>query len=142
MPFSLNLNKSTCYLSLCLSPNFSLLETAEPSGYWSLWGTVRSSPCQSPSVAPTAAHLFTAGLRKQETRDCKRIKILLGVCPSSHRCEDPLPYPEVFWNLSLRRVSFLLSLCFTAPVSSMPGLLSLPLRWVFFTFSFRCRSVC
>ena len=50
------------------------------------------SPCQSPSVAPTATHLFTGGLRRQETRDCKGIKILLAVCLSSHKSEDILTY--------------------------------------------------
>ena len=50
------------------------------------------------------------GSRKQEMRDCKGIKILLVICPSSHRSEDLLPQPEVFWNLSLSCVSFLLSL--------------------------------
>ena len=42
--------------------------------YWgpadkSLWGTLRRSPCQSPSLAPTAAHLFVGvqGNKKWET---------------------------------------------------------------------------
>ena len=77
------------------------------------------------------------GLSKQETRDCKGIKILLGICPFSHRCEDLLPLLEVFWNLRLSHVSFLLSLFFPVPVSSTLGFLSLPLCWVFFLFSFR-----
>ena len=45
--------------------------------------------------------------------------------------EDLLPYPEVFWNLRLSRVGFLLSSFFAALVSSRTGL---PLRWVFFAF--------
>ena len=48
--------------------------------------------------------------RRQETRDCKGIKILLAICPSSHRGEDFLHQPEVFWNLGLSCASFLLSL--------------------------------
>ena len=39
--------------------------------------------------------------------DCLGIKILWAICPPSHRGEDPLPYPEVFWNLRLSHVSFL-----------------------------------
>ena len=31
------------------------------------------------------------GLMKQETRDCKEMKILLGIGPSNHRSEDLLP---------------------------------------------------
>ena len=58
---------------------------------WNLQNTLGSSPCQSSSMAPTATHLFTEGSRKQETRDCKGIKILLSICPSSHRGEDFLP---------------------------------------------------
>ena len=49
------------------------------------------------------------GLRKQEMRDCKGIKILLAICPSSHRSEDLLPIPEVLWNPRLSHVSFLLN---------------------------------
>ena len=51
-----------------------------------------------------------------------------------------LPKPEAFWNLGLSHMSFLLSLFFTVLVSSMMGLLSVPLLWVFFTFHFYCRS--
>ena len=54
---------------------------------------------------------------------------MLGICSSSHRSEDLLPQPEVFWNLRLSHVSFLLSSFFTVPVSSTMGLLSLPLCW-------------
>ena len=38
------------------------------------------------------------------------MKILLAICPSSHRGEDFLPQPKVFWNLRLNHMSFLLSL--------------------------------
>ena len=76
------------------------MEPSGPTGEW---------PLQSPSVSPTAARLFGGGLRKQEMRDCKGIKVLLGMCPSSHRGEDLLPLPEDFWNLRLSLVSFLLS---------------------------------
>ena len=79
-----------------------------------------------------AARLFTGGSRKQETRDCKGT--------SRHRSEDILPSLEVFWNLRLSCVSFLLTSFFAVLVSSTMGLLSLPLRWVFFTFSFYHRS--
>ena len=43
-------------------------------------------------------------------KDCKGIKILLAICPSRHRSEDLLPQLELFWNLRLSSVSFLLSL--------------------------------
>jgi len=42
-------------------------------------------------------------------RDCKGIKILSAICPSSCRSEDFLPQPEL-WNRRLSRVSFLLTL--------------------------------
>ena len=60
--------------------------------------------------APTATHLFPGDLMKQEMRDCKGIKTLSAICPSSHRVEDFLLQPEVFWNLRLSCMSFLLSL--------------------------------
>ena len=59
-----------------------IVEPSGPTGEW---------PLQSPSVSPTAARLFVGGLRKQEMRDCKGIKVLLGMCPSNHRGEDLLP---------------------------------------------------
>ena len=73
-----------------------------------------SSPCQSPSVAPTATCLFMGvqGNKKQDI--VKGIKILLAICPSSHGSEDLLPYPGFFWNLRLIHVSFLLSFFFAA----------------------------
>ena len=47
-------------------------------------------------------------------KDCEGIKILLAICPSSHRGEDFLPQPEVSWNQN-EPLSFLLSLfcCFS-----------------------------
>ena len=75
-------------------------------------------------------------------RDCKEIKILLAVCPSSHRREDFLLQLEVFWNLRLSCMSFLLSLSFAVLVSSLLGFLSLPLCWVFFLFNSHHRSFC
>ena len=90
-------------------------------------------PLQSPSVVPPAARLFAGGLREQETRDCKGIKISLGM--SLQR--GPLTRPEVFWYLKLGHVSFLPSLFFAVPVSSTIGL---PLRWIFFTFHLYRRS--
>ena len=35
--------------------------------------------------------LFTGDLRKQEMRDCKGIKILLAICPSSHKVKAIIP---------------------------------------------------
>ena len=67
-------------------------------------------------------------------RDCKGNKILLAICPPKHRSKDFLPRPEL-WSRRLSLVSFLLTI-FVVLVSSMVGFLSLPLRWVFFTFSF------
>ena len=43
-------------------------------------------------------------------RDYKGIKILLAIDPFSHRDKAFLPQQEVFWNLRLNHVSFLLSL--------------------------------
>ena len=90
-------------------------------------GHAEEQPLQSPSVVPPAARLFAGGLREQETRDCKGIKISLGM--SLQR--GPLTRPEVFWYLKLGHVSFLPSLFFAVPVSSTIGL---PLRWIFFAF--------
>ena len=45
----------------------------------------------APARVPHCTHLclpVTGGLRKQEIRHCKGIKILLFICPSSHRGED------------------------------------------------------
>jgi len=81
-----------------------------------------SSPCQCPSIEPTATCLFTGGLRKQELRDCKGIKILLAIGSSSHRSEDFLSQLEVFWNLRLSRVSFLW-VCFCCSAFQHVGLL-------------------
>ena len=85
------------------------------------------------------------GSRKQETRDCKGIGILLAICPSRHRSEDLLPLPGVFWNLRLSRVSFLLSLFLLSPFPpcwASCHSLSLPLHWVFLMFSFYGWSFC
>ena len=43
-------------------------------------------------------------------KECKGIKILLAICPSSHRGDDFLPQTEVFWNLRLSHMGFWLSL--------------------------------
>ena len=40
-------------------------------------------------------------------RDCKGIKILLAICPSSHRSEDFLPQWVVFWTLRRSHLSSL-----------------------------------
>ena len=90
----------------------------------------------------TATCLSVEGLRKQEMTDCKYIKILLAICPSSHRSEDLLPIPEVLWNPRLSHVSFLLILLCAVPVYSILGFLSLPLRWAFFMFSFHRGRFC
>ena len=83
-----------------------------------------SSPCQSLSVAPTATHLFTGGSRKQETRDCKGIKIFLAIYSSSYRVGDVLPQLEVLWSLRLSHVSFLLRLLLCCPHFQHAGLLA------------------
>ena len=59
----------------------------------SYWGQQIVEPLghTKSSTALIATHLFEGGLMKQETRDCKGIKILLGICPSSHRSKDLLP---------------------------------------------------
>ena len=88
-------------------------------------------PLQSPSVVPPAARLFAGGARKQEMRDCKGIKISLGM--SLQRG----PLTLTFWDLRLGHVSFLLSLFFAVPVSRPMGL---PLRSIFFVFCLYHRS--
>ena len=70
------------------------------------------------------------------SRNCKGIKILLAICPSSHRSKDFLPQQDVFWNLRLRSVS---EFVFAVLVSRRLGL-SVPLHWVLFMFSFHCGS--
>ena len=75
------------------------------------------------SRVPQLCRLPPACSREQETRDCKGIKISLGM--SLQR--GPLTRPEVFWYLKLGHVSFLPSLFFAVPVSSTMGV---PLRWV------------
>ena len=70
--------------------------------------------------APTAARLF-AGLLRKQMRDYKGIRVLLAICPSSHRSEDFLSQPKVSWNLKLSRMSLLLSLYL---LSQFPACLS------------------
>ena len=108
----------------------------------SYWGTADSGAfgtyqgVASPeSLNCIHCHLPVHGGFEETMRDCKGIKVLLGRCPSSHRSEDLLPFPEVFWNLRLSQVSFLLTSFFAVLVSSMLGFLSLPLCWVFFVLS-------
>ena len=55
--------------------------------------------------------------------DCKGIKILLAICPSNRRDEDFLPQLQVFWNLRLSHMSFLLSLFVRCPEFQHAGLL-------------------
>ena len=80
---------------------------------------------------PPAARLFTGGLRKQETRDCKGIKISLGMSLK----------PEERGPLTLTRglLGSETGLCglSTVPVSSTIGL---PLHWIFFMFCLYHRS--
>ena len=57
------------------------------------------------------------------------------------RSEEFLPHLEVFWNLRLSCVSFC-PVCVCCPAFQSTGLLSLPLCWVFFTFSFHRGSFC
>ena len=89
------------------------------SAFGACWGV--ASP-ESLSCAP--CHPPVCG-RFEEIRDCKGIKISLGM--SLQRG----PLTLTFWDLRLGHVSFLPSLFFAVPVSSTMGL---PLRWIFFTF--------
>ena len=84
------------------------LRTEEPPSTWATATKAQEivEPSRHPG-APTAARLFTGCSRKQGTRDCQGIKILLAIC---HRGKELLPQLEVFWNLKLSHVSFLLSL--------------------------------
>ena len=104
------------------------------SRWWSLQDTLGSSPCQSPSVAPTATHLFAKGSRKQDTRECKGIKILLAIRPSSHRDKDLLTRGVLESETEPREPSA--KLVFSVWVSSMLGFWSVPLCWISFVFSF------
>ena len=60
--------------------------------------TLRSSLSRVPQLHPLPLSCSWGGSKKQEMKDCKGNKILLGICPSSHRSEDLLPKPEIFWN--------------------------------------------
>ena len=84
------------------------LRTEEPPHTWVTATKAQQivEPLGHP-VAPTAVHLFIGVSRKQ---DCKGIKILLAICPSSHKSKDFQPQPEDFWILRLSRMSFLPSL--------------------------------
>ena len=67
---------------------------------------------------------------------------MLAIYPSSHRNEDLLPYPEVFWNLRLSCVSLLPSF-FCCPSFQHTGLLVTSTGyWVFFVFTFHHWSFC
>ena len=86
---------------------------------------------EQPLQRPSGAHCLLpvrGGFKETGTRDCN-----CQACPSSHRSQDLLPYPEVCWTLRLSRLGFLPSSFFAARVSSTMGL---PLRWVFFLFCF------
>ena len=75
-------------------------------------------------------------------RGCIGIKILLVICPSSHRNEDFLPSPEVFWNQRLCCMSFLLSSVllswFPACYCSGFPLCSAYTGWAFTKLGFSC----
>ena len=88
----------------------------------SYWGSADSAFGTYQRVAPPESLNCThchppihGGFKEKETRNCKGIEILLGTCPSSHRSKGLLPKPEVFWNLKLSPVSFLLSSFFCCP---------------------------
>ena len=74
---------------------------------------------------PPAARLFVGGSRKQETRDCKGIKISLGM---SLQPEERGPPTLTGGLLGSETGPRGLS---AVPVSSSMGL---PLRWIFFAF--------
>ena len=52
------------------------------------WGV---GPARVPQLHPQLLACSRGGSRKQEKRDCKGIKILLGMCPSIYRSKDILP---------------------------------------------------
>ena len=86
---------------------------------------LRSSLSRVPLIVPPAACLFTGGSRKQERRDCKGIKILLGM---SLQPEERGPLTLTGGLLGSETGPRGLS---AVPVSSTMGL---PLCWIFFTF--------
>ena len=67
-------------------------------------------------------------------RDCKGIKILLAICPFSHRDKDLLTRGLLESETEPRELSA--KLVFAVPVSSMLSFWSLPLCWISFVFSF------
>ena len=82
---------------------------------------LRSSLSRVPLIVPPAACLFTGGSRKQERRDCKGIKILLGM---SLQPEERGPLTLTGGLLGSETGPRGLS---AVPVSSTMGV---PLRWV------------
>ena len=67
-------------------------------------------------------------------RDCKGIKILLAICPFSHRDNDLLTRGLLESETEPRELSA--KLVFAVPVSSMLSFWSLPLCWISFVFRF------
>ena len=102
-------------------------------------GAVHTHPFSFMKLMLKLIIFFSVSLIFSVSRDCKGFKILLAICPSSHRSEDCLPQQEVFWNL---RLSFVSKFVFAVLVSSRLGFLPLPLHWVFFPFSFHRGSFC
>ena len=75
-------------------------------------------------------------------RDCKGIKILLDICPSSHRGEDFLPQPKVFWNLRLSCMNVLPSLFLPSQFPACWASCYLPCAGFSSLFSFHWGSFC
>ena len=76
----------TIFIGLILGTK-KIKDRRNPTGlgnsYWgpadSAFGTYQRVTSPESSIVPTATCLFTGGSRKQEKRDCKPIKILLGM---------------------------------------------------------------
>ena len=73
---------------------------------------------------PPATCLFAGGLREQETRDCKGIKISLGM--SLQR--GPLTLTRGLLESETEQCELSAEFVFVVPVSSTLGFLSLPLH--------------
>ena len=122
----------TVFIGLILGTK-NIKDRRTPTCFGSSYSDTTDSGAFGTHWTPTATHLLAGGLQKQEMRDCKGIKILLATCPSSHRGEDFYPNQG---SSGTELCDLFAKFIFTVLVSSMLGFLSLPLRWVFFTFSF------
>ena len=87
----------TAFVGLILGTK-NIKDRRTPTCFGSSYSDTTDSGAFGTHWTPTATHLLAGGLQKQEMRDCKGIKILSAICPSSHRGEDFLPQPGIFWN--------------------------------------------